>query len=220
MKIEPPFHIIFSEEPDVKKPARQILREVLTGADEVRSLWEADVGTLQSVLEDFSALVGNQVRWALTGGLVLGLHARTWGTEDVEVLLANEEDFAKVVQLTVSKFRRVPAEFDPGAFAPNVLEHLDSGIRVDVLTPEFLGADVQTINDVVATATQEPFGELHVPVVSREGIVVLKLRRSSRQDLADIEAIIRKGGAVDVDNFLVTPAQLQMLRQIEREVLG
>ena len=89
-----------------------------------------------------------------------------------------------------------------------------------MLTPVFLGADVQTINDVVATATQEPFGALHVPVISREGIVVLKLRRSSRQDLADIEAIIRKGGAVDVSAFLVTPEQLRLLRQIEREILG
>ena len=54
-------------------------------------------------------------------------------------------------------------------------------------------------------------------MVSREGLVALKLSRGKYIDLADIESIVTKG-MVDVSSYPLTEKQREILKKIENNL--
>ncbi len=53
-----------------------------------------------------------------------------------------------------------------------------------------------------------------VPVVDGPHLVALKLQRASRQDQADIEAIVRSQGSFDLSGLSLTATQFQIYDSI------
>jgi predicted NBD/HSP70 family sugar kinase len=84
------------------------------------------------------------------------------------------------------------------------------------VTPEFINVKSSIINKAILTAKQNIVGEVSVPVVSRDGLVALKLNRGEYMDLADIQSILRNG-KVNVSGYDLSIEQKQMLEEIEKK---
>lgn len=187
------------------------LHEAVRAADEVRSLTEGSSNVLRVALSDLASCLKGSIKWALMGGLAVGFRARPRGTQDIDVYLIGESDIDQIVALTRGKFKR---------HRPHALQHLSSGVEVELLTPEFLGHDPSLVSKVISTATVEDLGGVEVPVVSRGGLVAAKLNRLSRQDAADIEAIVKAGGPVDLSEYPIDQKKLAAYKQIEADAVG
>jgi len=184
------------------------LFETVQKASEVVALTEGSSGSpLKEALEDLIVLTPSGIKWALVGGLAVGFHARPRGTQDVDIMLASEGEIDEIARVLGDKFKKI---------RPHSLEHKRTGVEIELLTPEFLKIPEAVIQNIIETS------EVHngVPVASRSGIVAAKLFRRSYQDKADIEAIIRTGGPVDLSEFDLSPEQLSTYEQIKREVIG
>jgi len=153
-------------------------------------------GTLTRILimdlfEELRTLVNTLRRaaldYALCGGFALAAHGIVRATEDIDLMI-DEADLAKLasaVQPLGFWLQPVPFVFHDG----------DVVIRRFVKTgaPDFLIIDVL----IVTTATRPAWDTRReidtdfglVPVVSRAGLIQLKMLRGSGQDLDDIEKL-------------------------------
>ena len=110
---------------------------------------------------------------ALVGGLAVGLHGYPRATEDVDFLVGPEA-FASTTPLLT--------------YREELAEVVRWGV-VDLIAA--LPEDPVLANEV----TQGGIG--FVPVVGIEVLMLMKLRASRTQDLADIEALVRRGADVE-----------------------
>ena len=159
-------------------------------------------GEIQTTLRDFSVAIGTRVRWALVGGLALGAHlSQPRATQDVDVLMASETDLETIAGLTQAKFRRV---------RPHALAHRETGVVVELLTPQFLRQD-EAISTSALSSAQTVNG---VPVAGKEALIATKLQRASLQDRADIERLLRAHGALDLSAYPLTTQQQALYEEI------
>ena len=168
-------------------------------ADSVRVLREGVQNSLRQALLDLVRCLVD-VKWALVGGLAVGYRSRPRGTQDIDIALVSDDVIADVVGACDS-FKQI---------RKHALEHLSTGVEVDLVTPEFvhdrnLGVAIESA--VVCDG---------VPVITASALVALKLNRASLQDRADIEAIL-KSNEVDLSPFQLTDEQRLILAQIANE---
>ncbi|HEY0158318.1 MAG TPA: hypothetical protein VGF28_13635 [Thermoanaerobaculia bacterium] len=132
------------------------------------------------------ALHAAGVEYALCGGLALAVHGAPRATIDID-LLVGTGDVARVREIAEGLGFRFPAM--PMNF---------SNIRIDRITKIDAVGDTLMLDLLVTTPELEHVwrGRQHLPwkgrqisVVSREGLVTLKMLRASKQDLADIERL-------------------------------
>jgi hypothetical protein len=176
----------------------------LKAVDKICLLTEGK-GPFNTVLADL--LEGSQnmnVRWALVGGLAVGFHAQPRGTQDVDILVASEHDIQALA--TIPGFKRVRL---------HALEHLKTGIMVEVLTATFLKIDPK-----LALLALQSVKEDGIPVVNKEALVALKLQRASHHDKGDIINIIKKNGSINLSKFPLTTQQLQIYSELEKEAFN
>ena len=178
------------------------LKNLLESVNEILALTEG-TGPLKSALDDFAASV--DVPWVLGGGLAIGFHTRPRGTQDIDVFIA-DEDLAKVkASLPKDKFK---------SNREHAVVHRGTGVEVELLTPKHLGIDVELVRTAVETAIPQE----NVKVLSREGLIALKLQRGSYQDKADILNLIGSE-AVDLSAFPLSSKNLEDFRALENEAL-
>lgn len=187
------------------------LDDSLAVADDVRLLVVAAAGMpLTEAVSDLAGMLsGKDVQWALCGGLAVGVHARPRGTNDVDIMVPDEMTVDRIVMLLNEKFRRT---------RDHAVTHRRSGVEVEILSPEFLNVDSAISKAVISSASHSQVGKSSIPVVTRAGLVASKLGRSSRQDLADIEAVIRMGGPVDLSGYPLEDEQMDVYRGILKDV--
>lgn len=188
------------------------LYETIQIADQVRALTEgATNNPLLTTLRDFAGCLGTEVDWVLMGGLAVGFRAQPRGTQDVDIVLLSDAQIDEVAVLCAGRFTR---------HRKHALEHRETGVEVELLTPEFLGLNPELVQTIIDNATEEKLGELGegtIRVASADGLIAAKLPRANRQDLADIEAIIRKQGPVDLSAYPLTAEQKATHEAIEKE---
>lgn len=142
---------------------------------------------LDSVL---SSLAANGIEYALCGGLAMAVHGFPRATVDID-LLVRADDETRVYSTVEPLGYRVhvrPMHFEGGSIEIRRVTKIDAD--GDALMLDLL---------FVTSATEGAWKERTVltwrgrpiTVVSPEGLVALKLRRSSAQDLADIERLQR-----------------------------
>jgi hypothetical protein len=138
---------------------------------------------LGSVLD---ALHAASVEYALCGGLALAVHGAPRATIDID-LLVQPEDAPRVRAIAQNLGFRFPA-----------LPMNFSNIRIDRITKIAGDGDTLMLDLLVATPELDqvwrdrqrlPWNGRQISVVSREGLVTLKMLRASKQDLADIERL-------------------------------
>ncbi len=124
------------------------------------------------------------VEFALCGGLALAVHGHPRATRDIDLLVPREQvPLAKSVARSCGfVLSALPMKF------PN------SGIEIErvskIVGTDVLMLDLLIANGVLAPVWQSrlrmPWGPGELPVVSREGLISMKLAAGRPQDLADL----------------------------------
>ncbi len=133
-----------------------------------------------------SALEAEPVDYALCGGLAMAVHALPRATVDIDLLVQRDDlPIVKRIANTLGyRLEAAPMRFHAGQIEIQ---------RVSKIDPD--SADVLTLDLLVVTPITTPAWETrqslawetgNVKVVSREGLIGLKLLRQSGQDLDDI----------------------------------
>ena len=134
----------------------------------------------------------------LIGGLAVSYHAVPRSTMDIDII------FSGVPPLTVNNFKKI---------RPHAFEHKPTGVEIEVLTASFLNIS-QALVDKVHASAHKSDGML---VASLEGLISLKLQRGSRQDLADIETILKVFPHISLTGWPLSDAQLKIFNDIKNE---
>lgn len=189
------------------------LSDSLMVADDVGSLWKQSSSgmPLSKAVSDLAkSMEGASIGWALCGGLAVGVHARPRGTQDVDIILAGEDSLFPFMSKVSDKFKKT---------RDHAMVHKTTGVEVELLTPEFLKVKSSIIQAAISRSSLSPVGGSSIPVVSREGLVALKLCRGSYQDMADIESIL-KGGMVDLTGYPLEEKELDLFKKLYNDDTG
>ena len=181
-------------------------------ADDVRNLTRHASGMpLSEAISDFAAcLAGSDIQWALCGGIAVGVHARPRGTDDIDIILNDEASLEQVLR-RITGFKKT---------RDHAVTHKRTGVEVELLTPAFINVNPAIISTAISTATRNRMGSVTIPVVTRDGLVALKLGRGNDYDRGDIKAVIRMGGDVDVSAYPLGEKELGLLKTLKAEARG
>ena len=127
----------------------------------------------------------------LIGGLALSYWAKPRETGDIDVLFQSDAH----IPATVAKFNRHRA---------HAFEHNDTGVEVEVLSPEFIDME-DGLYDKVLETSEVLEG---IRIASPTGIVALKLGRSSPVDIGDISTLLDAGHKIDLNGWPVDENKL------------
>ena len=134
-----------------------------------------------------AVLAEREIEYAVCGGMAMAIHGYLRATVDIDLLIRPEveERVYAAVEPIGYTFRAMPMRFDKGAMEIRRVTKLVEGdpLMLDLLLVTAQSEGVWR-NRQTMTWRGKP-----VSVVSPEGLIALKLSRSSLQDLADIERL-------------------------------
>jgi Uncharacterised nucleotidyltransferase len=132
-------------------------------------------------------LAEHGIEYAVCGGMAMALHGYLRATVDIDLLIRpeDEERIYAAVEPFGYIFRANPMRFDKGAMEIRRVTKLVEG---DPLMLDLLLVTEQS-EHVWQGRWKVTWRGKPVSVVSPEGLIALKLSRSSLQDLADIERL-------------------------------
>ena len=181
----------------------------IAGSVRSLSLREGMHDALGETLRDFATLTLGKDRWVLCGGLAVGFRAEPRGTSDIDVLVQDEAAVLSLARVLGSKFKNTRL---------HGFLHRTTGVEVELLTPSFLNLDPLIVRMTLADATLESFLRgVEVPVASATSLIALKLTRANRRDLADIEAIVKRNGPLDLSAYPLNDKQKQTYEEILKD---
>jgi hypothetical protein len=160
------------------------LRKMRSGNDGTRTLFESVmVPEVKTALEDWRDNTNKD--YVIIGGAALSYHVKPRYTEDVDVLYKSENEFPKSV-IGFTKHRG------------HAYEHKKTGVEIELLDPEYLKIPKNIVEKIIDTSISSNGFQ----IASKEGLIVSKLFRFSRQDQADIESIyLHYKGKIDLSDF-------------------
>ena len=133
------------------------------------------------------ALDEANIDYAVCGALALAVHGAPRATKDID-LIARKEDAAQIRQVATRLgfvFEALPMTFSASGIAVQRFTKLVEGrpLMLDVL---WLNPTLQAIWD---DRERLPWSEGMLSVVSRDGLITLKLTAGRAQDLVDIQSL-------------------------------
>ena len=133
-----------------------------------------------------AALDRNQIDYALCGGLAMAVHGRARATVDIDLLLPFDSlGAAKDIAVELGyNIRGLDMSFAKGAVEIRRVSKIDSESG-QVLSLDFLLVTPH-IQEIWDERVKAEWQDGTISVVSREGLIELKLLRNSVQDQADI----------------------------------
>jgi len=187
------------------------LMESLSIVNSLAMLTE-DIGesALVRTFVDFIDIVGDEVSWALGGGLALGFRSRPRATLDIDIFLLSEDDADKVKTLLSKKFN-----LERGFR----VVHKDTGVTLDLLTAETLGFDDEIATLAIDRAIVEKILGRSIKVMSSDGLVALKLQRGRFKDQGDIESLLEANGKIDISMYPLKDYQVKLYDDIVSKTL-
>jgi len=139
--------------------------------------------------------------FVLIGGLALSYYVKPRTTMDGDTLWLTTMDIPDHLE----GFKRQRKE---------AFEHKQTGVEIEVLTPEYINMDQNIAKTIVKTAIERD----GVRIASVAGLIVSKLKRFSRQDQADIEALIKFKPDVHLDEFDLPQELISRFFSIKNEM--
>lgn len=187
------------------------LMESLSIVNSLAMLTE-DIGesALVRTFVDFIDIVGDEVSWALGGGLALGFRSRPRATLDIDIFLLSEDDADKVKTLLSKRFN-----LERGFR----VVHKDTGVTLDLLTAETLGFDDEIATLAIDRAIVEKILGRSIKVMSSDGLVALKLQRGRFKDQGDIESLLEANGKIDISMYPLKDHQIKLYNDIVSKTL-
>lgn len=162
---------------------------------------ESDENPLKQALQD---LVKAKVPiiWALGGGLLASHYSTHRATEDVDIFILSDAELVEFTNLP--NFKKI---------RPHALEHLPTGVVVEIISPEFVKGDPILFKRVL---TDRIF-DGDIPILTPGGLVAMKLMRGSHRDKDDILRILRKH-EIDLSDYPLTKKQAELLDNLRTEL--
>ena len=191
--------------------AISVVDDVLLLSQRMHGLSKIASNPIHKTLVDLAKLLGNNIGWALCGGLSVGIYARPRGTDDVDILIESDIAIDNVVRLTQSVFRH-------NRF--HALVHKQTGVEVDLVTPEFVKVDPSIVSTAIRTAIIVTLGGVNVLTVTQEGLVALKLGRGITQDIADVESVLKRHNNLDLSQYVLGKKEKKLLEEIKKRISG
>ena len=145
---------------------------------------------MPTLLDEFRAITHalNEagIEYAVCGGWAMAIHGHPRATKDIDLLI-----------LTDDVSRVLPLVREQGFDIEGIPLHLDVEIRrnskIDPLTKELVTIDLLLVNELMQDVWNSrrllTWSEGEAVVVSREGLVKMKLLAGRKQDLLDIEKL-------------------------------
>jgi len=130
------------------------------------------------------------VRYALCGGLAMAVHGHPRATQDIDLLIP-EEELAKIQQVAESVGFWIPSDRMPfKAKTPLAMNIYRVSKAVgSILIPLDMIIVSPALQQVWDSRMELRLGTIHCPVVSREGLIRMKTIAGRLRDLADIESL-------------------------------
>jgi len=167
--------------------------------DGTRSLFESIlVPQVEKAFKDWKK--NSNSNFVIIGGIALSYHVKPRTTTDIDVLYLNNSEIPESV-LSFKKHRNM-------AFQHN-LTH----VEIEVLTPSSINMPVDVAQQIFNSAIVQN----DIKIASKEGLIVSKLSRFSRQDQADIEALLLLG-SYDFSQFTLSTEWSNKLEKIIKEI--
>lgn len=137
-----------------------------------------------------SSLDANQIEYAVRGGLAMAVHGYPRATVDIDLLVQPDDEtrIYSAVEPLGFRLHARPMHFEDGAVEIRRVRKIDADGEPLMLDLLFV---TPAIEDTWQSRRTVTWRGRPIAVVSPEGLIALKLRRSSKQDLADIERLQR-----------------------------
>ena len=134
------------------------------------------------------------VRYALCGGLAMAVHGHPRATQDIDLLIP-EEELAKIQQVAETVGFWIPSGRMPfKAKTPLAMDIYRVSKAVgSILIPLDMIIVSPALQQVWDSRMELPLGTIHCPVVSKEGLIRMKTIAGRLRDLADIESLTGAG---------------------------
>jgi hypothetical protein len=120
-----------------------------------------------------------QIPWVLIGGLALRAFMPERLTQDIDILIAREDEALARRRLSAAGYR-VTGELSIGGFS---VEHHQAAPPIDVLV-----TDEAWLRAAVRRPVLDPAG---LPVLPRPELIVMKLLAARARDLGDVQGLLR-----------------------------
>jgi hypothetical protein len=151
------------------------------------------------VYAEFVAIVGALdaagIEYALCGALALAVHGVPRATKDIDLIARKEDEqrIREVAKQTGFTFEALPMEFSGSGIEVQRFTKLVDGrpLMLDVL---WLNSKLQAVWD---DRERVPWQDGTLSVVSRDGLITLKLTAGRAQDLVDIQSLSAAEGNRD-----------------------
>ncbi len=154
---------------------------------------------IKEMLQLIAALNANGVQYALCGGLALGVHGFPRATQDID-LLVPEHERARLQEVAKTVGYWIPSGRMP--FKPNTPQAMEIWRVSKAVGPQLISLDLIVVSPGLESVWNSRvvlrFGELDCSIVSRDGLITMKMIAGRLQDLADIERL--KGDPGDADS--------------------
>ncbi len=128
------------------------------------------------------------VPYALCGGLAMAIHGHPRATQDIDLLIP-EEELSRVQQVAKNSGFWIPSGRMPfKAKTPLAMDiyRISKAVGPDLIPLDLIIVS-PALQEVWDSRTQKPCGEINCSVVSREGLITMKTIAGRYRDLADIE---------------------------------
>lgn len=183
------------------------LKTAVKIADEVRGLFKSSGNSaLSTTLKDLAGCIKSR-SWALCGGLAVGYHSRPRGTDDIDILVPSDHECLAIVGDCSKLFSRV---------SDHVMSHRKTGVGIDMVTPEWVNVPSEVVLQVLSDVETAIIDGVRIPIVSKTGMVALKLYRATYQDLADIQSLMA-GGTLDLGKYSLGARQRQIFEDLTQK---
>jgi hypothetical protein len=144
------------------------------------------VNLFEELKELVAALEARGIDYALCGGVALAIHGAPRATQDIDLLLRPEdiERLREVSRLRGFTLESFPMEFSSGLTVQRFTKLIEGQpLMLDVL---FVAGPIETVWKDRQSAE---FEGGTIRVVSRQGLIALKLAAGRPQDLADVKRL-------------------------------
>ena len=145
---------------------------------------------ITELLALIAALKAANLSFAVCGGLAMAIHGHPRATQDID-LLVREEDLPAILKVAESVGFWIPSGRMP--FRPNTSEAMEicrvSKAVDSTLIPLDLMIVTTFLEDVWESRIEGALGETRCDVVSRDGLIKMKTVAARKRDLDDIEKL-------------------------------
>jgi hypothetical protein len=144
--------------------------------------------------------------YAVCGGVAVALNGRIRATEDIDILIASETALERLALQYADKFRQI---------RPHAFQHRQTGVEVDVLTPEH----IKVPNGIVESAIDSAGSNYGIRVVNKTYLIILKMFSGRRQDYVDVVSLLADKSNADIDFIEETiPAdKVELFKELVKE---